>query len=202
MQLRDKLDFSFLKSTKQTIFKVVLSIIKFAIITALIYFGFYVISFLRITSQTVGIPHNFLSLIVTFMLTLSVIVCAFGLVKTLYHAKDNALLFTMPTSRTAVFTSKLIVYFIYELIRNVYYLLPLFLAYGIINGLPIVYYLMLPIALILITCLVVVVSALLSIPLVYIINTMLEGGTAECQMWRSWKSLRRRSAAFLSTFRT
>ena len=41
MQLKDKLDMSFAKSVKQTIFRVVFSLLKFAVITAVIYLAFY-----------------------------------------------------------------------------------------------------------------------------------------------------------------
>ena len=114
MQLKDKLDWSFLKSKKKTIFKVVTTLLKFAVITALIYFAFYILSYLRLVSLLPGVPLNLFTALLTIMVFLSIIVCSFGLVKTLYHAKDNALLLTLPAKRTTVFTSKLIVYYIYE----------------------------------------------------------------------------------------
>ena len=113
MQLKDKIDFSFLKSTKRTIFKVVTTLLKFAVITAIIYFAFYILSYLRLVSLLPGVPLNLFTALLTIMVSLSIIVCSFGLVKTLYHAKDNALLLTLPANRTTVFTSKLIVYYIY-----------------------------------------------------------------------------------------
>lgn len=168
MQLKDKIDFSFIKSKKQTIFKVVLSILKFAVITALIYFGFYILSFLKLVSILPGIPQNFFALVFSIMIFLSIIVCTFGLMKNLYFAKDNQLLLTLPTGRTSVFTSKLIVYYLYELIRNVSYILPLFVAYALINQLAIYYYLWLVVIYFVVTAVPVAIGALLSIPLMYI----------------------------------
>jgi len=164
MQLKDKIDFSFLKSTKKTIFKVVLSILKFGVITALIYFAFYFLSYLRLVSVLPGIPQNVLGVAFTVMILLSIIVCTFGLMKSLYFGKDNQFLLTMPAKRTTVFTSKIIVYYLYELIRNLTYMVPLFLAYGIIDKMPFYYYLFLPIALLIITAVPVALGALLSIP--------------------------------------
>ena len=170
MQLKDRLDFSYLKSKKKTIFKVVLSILKFVLITALIYFAFYILSYLRLVSLLPGIPHNFFSVIFTIMILLSIIVCTFGLTKSLYFAKDNFVLLTMPVGRTQIFVSKLIVFAIYEFLRNLYYMLPLFLAYAFINTLPIYFYAWLPFAMIVVTIIPVVFGALISIPMLYIQN--------------------------------
>lgn len=170
MQLKDKIDTSFLKSTKATIFKVVLTLVKFIVVTAIIYFAFSLLSFLRLISLLPGIPQNFFSLVFTIMFVLSIIFCTVGLMKNLYLTNDNALLLTFPVNRTTVFTSKLIVYYIYELARNITYILPIFIAYGIINGLVWYYYIWILFAYIILTAIPVVIGGLLSIPLMYVVN--------------------------------
>lgn len=170
MQLKDKLDFSFLKSVKQTIFKVVLFILKFAVATALMYFIFYALTTLRLVSILPGIPENFLTVVFTVMFLLSIVVCTFGLMKSLYFSKDNAFLLTMPTDRVMVFSSKLIVYYIYELVRNLTYILPLFAAYGLVNHLPVYYYFWVLLVMPLITAIPVVSGALFSIIAMYLTN--------------------------------
>ena len=170
MQLKDRINLSFLKSVKQTIFKVVLSLLKFALITVVIYFGFYILSYLRLVSLLPGVPENLFEVIFTCLMLLSIIVCSFGLVKTLYFAKDNFMLLTMPVDRTKVFLSKLIVFYIYEFIRNLNYFLPLLVAYGLINKMPFYYFLWLVLAMFIITLIPVCIGALLSIPLMYIQN--------------------------------
>ena len=170
MQLKDRINLSFLKSVKQTIFKVVLSLLKFALITVVIYFGFYILSYLRLVSLLPGVPENLFEVIFTCLMLLSIIVCSFGLVKTLYFAKDNFMLLTMPVDRTKVFLSKLIVFYIYEFIRNLNYFLPLLVAYGLINKMPFYYFFWLVLAMFIITLIPVCIGALLSIPLMYIQN--------------------------------
>lgn len=164
MQLKDKIDFSFIKSVKETIFKIVLSILKFVLITGLIFVAFYVISFLGIVSTLPGIPQNFFTVLFTCVYIISIVVCIMGLVKSLYFSKDNQLLLTFPTSRSKIFVSKLIVYYLYELLRNIYFILPWFVAYGLINNLPIYFYLWLIVGLVLLTTLSVTISSFLSIP--------------------------------------
>lgn len=168
MQLKDKIDFSAFKSVKKAIFKVVLTLLKFVVITAIIFAGFYILSYLRLISLLPGIPQSFLTIVFTFMYSLSIIVCVFGMMKSFYFAKDNQVLLTMPVSKTTVFTSKLVVYYIYEFIRNLTYLLPLFVAYGMINSLPWFYYLWLIPMMFILTLLPVALGALLSIPLLLI----------------------------------
>ena len=170
MQIKDKLDLSYRNSTKTKIFKVVLSILKFAIITAVFFLGFMVLEMLHLVSFQPGIPSNFFTVLFTIMFLLSIVVCTFGLMKNLYYTKDNALLLTLPAKRTTVFTSKLLVYYIYELFRNVYYMLPLIVAYAIINSFPVYYYLWIALAYFVVTAVPVAIGALLSIPAMYATN--------------------------------
>ncbi len=170
MQLKDKIDFSFLKSKQKTIFKVVFTILKFAIITGLIYLGFSLVSGMRLVSLLPGIPVEVLTIIITLMMGLSILACTFGLMKSLYFSLDNRVLLTLPTSRLTIFASKLLVYYIYEIFRNVTYILPIFIAYAMINGYPIYFYLWLIPTFLLITAIPVVIGAMLSIPAMYISN--------------------------------
>ncbi len=168
MQLKDKIDFGFLLSTKQTIFKIVLTLIKFIVVAAIAFVAFYVLSYLRLVSVVPGIPQNFITVLLSVMLILSIITCTYGLMKNLYFTKDNQLLLTLPVTRTQMFTSKLVVFYCYEVIKNTFFYLPILIAYGIINGFPIWAYLWLIVDVFLLTAVPVCIGALLSIPAMYI----------------------------------
>ncbi len=170
MQLKDRIDMSYFKDKKSAIFKIVLSIMKFVIITAIIYLAFYMIDRLRLVSLLQGIPQNFFGFLFSLMYILSILVCTTGLTKTLFFGKDNALLLTFPVDRTSVFISKVVVYYIYELVRNLTYLLPIFVAYAMINSLPFYFYFWIWIPYLFVVALPVVIGSLLAIPLMYIIN--------------------------------
>lgn len=170
MQLKNKLDVAYLKNRKATIFKIVFGLVKFVCITAVIYFGLYILSYLRLVSLLPGIPQNFYVVLISLSLLLSIIVCTFGLVKSLYFAKDNSLLLTMPVKRNQIFLSKLIVYFVYELFRNITFVLPLFLSLGVINKMPIYFFLWMPFAVVIFTLVTMSCGALLSIPLLFLEN--------------------------------
>ncbi|MFI3229618.1 MAG: hypothetical protein R3Y23_05595 [Bacillota bacterium] len=168
MQLKDKLDFSFAKSFKVTAYKLLFAVIKYAVITIAIYYAFNVLSMLRLVSLLSGIPQSAMNVLFTAMVGLSTIVATVAVMNSMYFTKDNALLLTLPVSQTTVFTSKLIVFYIYELIRNSSYILPVLIAYGMVNAFPIIYYVWLAPAFMLLTAIPVAIGALLSVPLMMI----------------------------------
>lgn len=172
LQLKNKLDWSFLNSKKQTIFKVIFAILKFIIITGIIYFAFFILSYLRLLSLLPGIPIKVMTVIFALLLVLSIIVCTRSLKNSLYMSLDNFMLLALPVSKSKIFLSKLCVYYLYELFRNIYYFLPFVFAYLLINNCPIYFYMWIIISLILYTLLVVTISALFSIPTLYLSNVI------------------------------
>ena len=170
MQLADKIDFSWTKDTRSTIVKVVLAILKFVLVTALFYVLFMVCSLLGVFGLSKNIPDTVLAVIFTVIQLLSVIACMSGLTNALYKAEDNKVLLTLPVEHNQVFFSKIILYFIYELLKNINFTLPLFIAYGLNNGAVFYYYPYLLVCFVLISLLPVVVGAVLSIPWLYISN--------------------------------
>ncbi len=164
MQLKDKLDFSFMQSKRSFIIKVVLGIIKFALVTAIFYLLFFVCNLLSIFRPTGIIPDTVVNVIFVIIQLLSLITCTAGLVNVLYMTADNKVLLTLPASSTTVYISKLFVYYIFELKRNLTFTLPVFLAYGIINGAVWYYYPWAILCFVPVSLLPVALGAVLSIP--------------------------------------
>lgn len=172
MQMKDKIDFSCFKSFKSALFRTVFAVLKFAIITAVIYLALYFIDTLQLTSMVQGIPTSVITIIFSIMVGLSIIVCTFGLTKTLYFSTDNQFLLTMPTNRLNVFLSKMLVFVVYEFMRNMTFIVPFMLAIGLVNGLGFTYFLWLPLANLILTLFTVSIGALLSIPALLITSTI------------------------------
>ena len=164
MQLKDKIDMSFLKSVKQTITKIVMSILLFVLMITFTYLLLYLAKMFNIFSLVGIVPVSVLGVIFSFMLLLSVIACTYGLMQSLYFSRDNLVLLTYPVTPNMVFLSKLIVFYIYELKKTASFLLPLFISYGIVNSFAFTYFLWIIFAFILISAIPVIVGALLSIP--------------------------------------
>jgi len=164
MQLKDKIDMLFLKSKKKTIMKIVLSVLGFVAVVAIVYVLLYLSKRLHFFSLLDMVPMSVMTLIFSIMFMMSIVSCTAGLVKSLYFAKDNLVLITLPVTSSQLFFSKLIVFYVYEIKRSFTFLVPLFVSYGLLNSFSILYYPWLCICFVFISLIPVVLGALLSIP--------------------------------------
>ena len=81
MQLKEKMDLSFLRSTRALIFKLVWLVIEFAAITAVLTVLFNYVKLLGLFSLVHDIPVSVISIVFAIMLLLSVITDTAGLMK-------------------------------------------------------------------------------------------------------------------------
>jgi len=172
MQLKEKADLSFLQTKKKAITKIVFSILGFVAVSGVCYGFFFLASALKLFSLNGSIPPTVLSIVFAFMFVLSTLSCTAGLVNMLYFAKDNHMLLTLPVTAPELYVSKLLVFYLYELKRNVSFMVPLFLAYGIVTGLPILFYPWMLLMFLFVSMLPVLAGALLSIPAMWIYQQM------------------------------
>ncbi len=170
MQLKEKIDLSFLKSKKQTLFKVIFSILGFAVITALAYLVLWLCQFLNLFSALNHVPLSLMSFILFIIFVLNLITCTVGLSKTLYYAKDNQVLVTYPVNPNVLFLSKMLVYYINEIKKAFSFVIPIFVAYGLLCGFSIIYFIWCPVMLVIFTAIPVLLGGLLSIPMNYIMG--------------------------------
>lgn len=168
MQLKEKMDMSFLRSTRRLIFKLVWLIIEFAAITAALAVVFHFVKLLGLFSLVHDIPVSVISIIFAVMLLLSIVTDTVGLMKSLYFSKDNTVLLTFPATPSLVFFSKLAVYYVYEIRKSFMFTIPMFIAFGIAKGYGAYYYPWLLLMFVLISTVPVLISALLSIPAMFI----------------------------------
>ena len=133
MQLKDKLDLSFVRSVRSTVIKATLSVLKLAVAVVAFYLVFFVSKLLSVFRPFGYVPDTVVNLIFSLIQLMSVVTCTVGLAKTLYMTADNKVLLTLPVSGTCVYMSKLILYYIFELKKNISLTLPLFVAYGLSN---------------------------------------------------------------------
>ena len=189
MQLKEKMDLSYLRTPRKLIFKLVWLVIEFAGITALISVAFYFIKLLGLFSLVQDIPVSVISIVFAVMLLLSLVTDTLGLMKSLYFSKDNTVLLTFPATPSLVFFSKLATYYIYELRKSFMFTIPMFIAYGITKGYSLFYYPWLILMFLFISVIPVLLAALLSIPsmfayvflnrvkiLQYLLYTVIVGG--------------------------
>ncbi|MDD3831107.1 MAG: hypothetical protein PHW00_00345 [Clostridia bacterium] len=139
-----------------------------------------VLGVLGITAVFVGILYAmrnilFLPLTTNLMLfclfvsqVLSLISCTVGLCESLYTSKDNPILLAYPARHSEVFYSKLAVFYIAEFMKNLYFLLPIIIAFGIMLKVTVWYWVFGLVMLVLLPLLATLFGAVVSIPLMYI----------------------------------
>lgn len=126
MQLKDKLDLSFLKDKKQLLRTIIFTVLKFVIIVV-------IANVILSLCSLIGLFFNsefpqIMILILSVSLLLSLVSCTIELMKNLYFSEDNKVLITLPVDANKIFISKIIVFYIYELKKSISFLLPLTLS--------------------------------------------------------------------------
>lgn len=170
IQLKEKLDLSYLKSVKKTAFKIVFYLLGFAAAIAFSYLIFWLCQFFNLFSALGDIPRSFMTLIFVILFFINVISSTIGLSKTLYYFKDNQFLVTLPVSPNEIFLSKMLVYLISEVKKTFILQIPIFIGYGIISKLSFGYYPWVILMLVILTLIPVLLGGILSIPTNYIMR--------------------------------
>lgn len=174
MQLKEKLNFKRrdLKDTSifDVLFSVFMTVLKFALVTVMCGAFIFASQLLNLFSADKTVPPEVMSILFTAMLLLSVISCTAGLTKALYYSRDNAVLLTLPATPTEVYLSKLFIFFIFEVKRNISFIVPMFIAYFFLHGYSFWFYPWMLISFVLISFMTVSLGALFSIPAMYIAN--------------------------------
>ena len=170
LQMRGKYNFGFTKSPKRILFKTIWTIIGFVIVTAVAYLVLWLCQRLNIFSAVSQIPTAVMNVVLTVILMLNLFTCTVGLSKTLYQSTDNQVLVTYPVNPNLLFLSKILIYYLAEYRKAFNFIIPIFVAYGLISHSTLVFYLWLPLIFILITALPVLLGGLLSIPMHYVLR--------------------------------
>lgn len=168
MQLKDKLDLSFTKSARSTLFVVMAKLGQFVLSGGAFFLFFYLASLLKLFSFTGLVPTTLMTAMYTMIFVLAVISCTAGLTDALYLAADNRILLTLPVKPNVVFLSKLVLYYVFELKKNLLLLLPMYVAYGIVTNAAWYFYPWLLLCFVFVSLLPVAIGAALSIPTLFV----------------------------------
>ncbi len=152
------------------LFSVFIAVLKFAMVTVLCGAFITIAKMFSLFNYPGYVPQSAISIAFLVMLGFSLLSCTVGITKSLYYSKDNAVLLTLPCTPNQIFLSKIIIFFIFELIRNFSFIVPVFVAYFITHGYAIHYYLWMILCFVFVSMLTVVIAALLSIPGMWIAN--------------------------------
>ncbi len=172
MQIKEKFNLSFFKNKKQALFKVVFSVLGFVSVAVIAYLILFICKFLNLFSILNYIPVNVMAFVLGIMFVINVFSSTIILSRSLYYSQDNQVLITYPVNANSIFISKLVVHYIGELKRTFSFLVPVFFAYGLISGSPIIYYLWMPIMFCLLAVITVLIAGIISIPCSVVIRLL------------------------------
>lgn len=164
MQLKDRLNLSFKADKKAALTKMVLFGVLLIAAVLIIYLIFYVLNLLGIFGQTGYVPVSMFNVIFYLIIILNTLSCIARFTNSLFFSEDNQFLMTYPVKGSTIFLSKLVVFYIIELIKSFSMIVPLFVAYGIIYGFPFYYYFWLVLCFLIIALLPVAIASLVCIP--------------------------------------
>jgi len=178
MQLKEQLNFKRLDIEHVNKFHILVSILgailKFALVTVLCVAFLIVAKLLGLFSLPGSpVPSTVISFVFSIMMIASVFSCVIGLTRSMYYARDNAVLLTLPCRPVQVYLSKLIIFFIFEIKRNFSFIIPLFIAYFATHasyGYGFFVYPWMLFCIIWVSLFTVSIGALLSIPAMWIAN--------------------------------
>lgn len=163
-----KLSFRSKSLRKDSLIKLVSSLLSFLALSALCYGLYFIASVLHIFSLLSFIPETVPSFLTSILLILGLVNILVGLTKTLYFSEDNRLMITYPCRGITVFMARLSVFFLCEYLRSLMFLGPVLFGYLLFSHATFPLYLWLFVALFLLTLAEVLVGAILTIPGFYV----------------------------------
>ena len=168
MQLKDKLNFSFKADKKGALTKLILFLVMFIVIIVAIVAVFKIAGLLTVFGTNHDVPISVFNLFFISMTILSTISCIAQLTNSLFFSKDNLVLLSYPVRSNIIFLSKLVVFYIIELIKEAMFVVPMFLAYGIAFGFSVGYYFWVLLMFFVIAAVPVAIASLVSIPYMFV----------------------------------
>ncbi len=169
MQLRERLDISFKADKKKSLTKIILFAAAFVAMIAIIVVVFTILSKLSVFALGI-VPVAFFNVIIYLIIALDIISVIHKLTNSLYFSQDNQVLLTYPCNNGVIFFSKLAVFYIMDLVKSFVTLAPLFIAYAIVNDLPLYFYPWLLLTFLIISLTITTISAVLSLPYKYVLS--------------------------------
>ena len=168
MQLKESLSFSFKADKKGALTKLLFAVLGVAALTAVFVIVLKLLAMIGVLGSGGYLPMPMWNVVFFTLLLLNFFACLNKTTDSLYFSADNPVLLTYPVPSNHVYFSKLIVFYVGELVRSAFSLLPWLLSFGIANGMPIVFYPWTLFVILILSLIPVALSSVLSIPFLYV----------------------------------
>ncbi len=168
MQLKDRLNMSFKADKKGTFIKIVLFGLLFAALIAVIVVIFSILNRLGVLGSTGYVPISMFNLLLYLIIIMNIVSCIVRLTNALFFSEDNQILLTYPVKANTIFLSKLVVFYIVELLKSFAIIVPLFIGYGIVYNFSFIFYPWLFLCFLVLALVPVAIASLVCIPFMFV----------------------------------
>jgi len=115
---------------------------------------------------------NFLTAIVLILQILNIVSTTVSMTKGFYESKDNMILLSLPTKGDEVFSSKVVVYYLKDLVATLYSTITLLIAFGLVSKASFYYYFATLLTTFFLPLITTLICSLLTIPLMFVIKLL------------------------------
>ena len=159
MQMENRKVINSFKNTKLLIAYIAIRILITVLITVFCFFG---LSFFD-NIMALNVDKNLLLFIIGLTQIISIITIMFSLTNELYLSNDNNILFSLPVKNNEILISKLIMFYLREFNKNLYFTIPLLFAFGAFLGFTIGFFMNALLLLFLLPLIPILIGAVLSV---------------------------------------
>ena len=168
MQLKDRLNLSFKADKKGSLTKMVLLLLLFGALVAVIVVIFTILNKLGVLGSTGYVPVSMFNVIFFLILLLNIVSCIARMTNALFFSEDNQVLLSYPVKANTIFLSKLVVFYVVELVKSFAIIIPLIVGYAITYRFSFVFYPWLVICFLVVALVPIAIASILCIPYMYI----------------------------------
>lgn len=164
MQIGDRLRDLMTENKKKLVGRILLRVLLIGIVTAVMVAVFWLLGnfFQLFPSQDMFVTILFVTQLI------GIASCLGSMTLVLFASKENTMLLAFPCKYSEIFLSKIFVFALDEIKKNLYFLLPLLIGFGVNASVGIAYWIQLPLYWCVLCLFPVFIGAVLSIPAIYI----------------------------------
>lgn len=165
LQIDNKTDLLKVSSPK----KMLLSILKVVLTLTIATVGVK-LAFQAVFGKGVFITEGIISILLLITQAISLFFAIGNIIQTLYLSRDNQMLICLPVTPNQLFISKILLIYLREVAVNASICIPLFIALALQGSLGFVFYISLPLLILMLPILPIVLASFLSIPIMSLIQ--------------------------------
>jgi len=126
--------------------------------------------FMAQTAKNLGIQAEFVTVLLGIASIMVLLLGIFSILSYLYFSKDTEFFLSLPIKPSAIFFAKFTIIYVREAVLSIAILVPTLITVGLVTNAPWLFYVLMPIGILLVPALPLMLASLISIPLMYVVS--------------------------------